>query len=114
MDAGEIRQMLKYKQAVAIISNAPPVRLGFPKYARLEKPPLSRREITFQRGQESSVITMKLEAECDSLALESKVDQWSEASQRNAVDDEYDLAEMDEDHSPMFDDGLEGWREERG
>jgi hypothetical protein len=34
MDASEIRQMTKYKQAVAIISNAPPVRLTFPKFAK--------------------------------------------------------------------------------
>src|SRR5262245_2592469 len=31
MDASEIRQMVKYKQAIAIISNAPPIRLTFPK-----------------------------------------------------------------------------------
>ncbi|HJZ82340.1 MAG TPA: type IV secretory system conjugative DNA transfer family protein [Pyrinomonadaceae bacterium] len=118
MDASEIRQMLKYKQAIAIIGNAPPVRLSFPKYARLEEPLLSKREIQFNRCQANPAIAMRSEAENDSLAssitLESRVDQWSEASQRNAVDDEYDLADMDEDHSPMFDDGLEGWREKRG
>ena len=49
MDAGEIRQMTKYKQAIAIISNAPPLRLTYPKFARNENPPLSEREVCFQR-----------------------------------------------------------------
>jgi hypothetical protein len=94
------------------------VRLSFPIYARLENPPLSEREIQFKQGQAIPAIAKRSELESDSLAgsaaFESRVDQWSEASQRNATDDEYDLAEMDEDHSPMFDDGLEGWREPRG
>ena len=113
-DASEIRQMVKYKQAVAVISNAPPVRLSFPKFARIEKPPLSKREIAFKRGPAGALITPKPEAERDSLTLESCVDRWSEASQRNAVDETYDLTEMDEDHSPLFDDGLEGWRGQCG
>jgi type IV secretory pathway TraG/TraD family ATPase VirD4 len=51
MDASEIRQMTKYKQAVAIISNAPPVRLTFPKFAKADHPPLSERERRFQIGR---------------------------------------------------------------
>lgn len=118
MDASEIRQMVKYKQAVAVISNAPPVRLSFPKYARLENPPHSKREIQFKQGLAIPAVVRGPELENDSLAgsaaFESRVGQWSEASQRNALDDEYDLTEMDEDHSPIFNDGLEGWREPRG
>lgn len=52
MDAGEIRQMVKYKQAIAIIGNAPPVRLSFPPYARIANPPLCEREICFHRIDE--------------------------------------------------------------
>jgi type IV secretory pathway TraG/TraD family ATPase VirD4 len=52
MDASEIRQMTKYKQAVAIISNAPPVRLTFPKLAKADHPPLSERERRFQIGRD--------------------------------------------------------------
>lgn len=44
MDATELRQMVKYQQAVAIISNAPPVRLSYPPYAKRLFPPLSQRE----------------------------------------------------------------------
>ena len=40
--------MTKYKQAIAIISNAPPLRLTYPKFARNENPPLSEREMCFQ------------------------------------------------------------------
>jgi hypothetical protein len=92
--------------------------MSFPKYARLENPPYSKREVQFKEGRVIPAIARRSELEGNSLAsaasFESRVDQWSEASQRNAVDDEYDLTEMDEDHSPMFDDGLTGWREPRG
>jgi type IV secretory pathway TraG/TraD family ATPase VirD4 len=54
MDAAEIRQMTKYKQAVAIISNAPPVRLSYPNYAKVDRPPLCDREKQFRRGSNSS------------------------------------------------------------
>ena len=54
MDAAELRQMVKYKQAVAIISNAPPVRLSYPPFARQTRPPLAMRELCFQRGSQSA------------------------------------------------------------
>jgi len=44
MDPSEIRRMVKYKQAVAIIGNAPPVRLAYPPLAKLKDPPLPARE----------------------------------------------------------------------
>ncbi len=56
MDAGEIRQMLKYKQAVAVISNAPPLRLSFPKYAKLKSPPLCYREKRFNQATRSTLL----------------------------------------------------------
>ncbi len=109
---------VKYKQAVAIISNAPPVRLTFPKFARLEKPPVSSREIKFKQVMAEVAVVLRSDAENDSLASsivvqttessmppESNVDQWSQASESNAAEAEYDLAEMDEYQSPLFDDG---------
>ncbi|MEP7342607.1 MAG: type IV secretory system conjugative DNA transfer family protein [Acidobacteriota bacterium] len=47
MDASEVRRMVKHRQAVAIIGNAPPVRFAYPSLAKLDDPPLSRREQTF-------------------------------------------------------------------
>jgi type IV secretory pathway TraG/TraD family ATPase VirD4 len=124
MDASEIRQMVKYKQAVAIIGNAPSVRLTYPKFARLESPPLSSRETRFRQTLRNKTATPTLDAGNDSLSNsiasqisepatlpESNVDQWSEASKSNTADFEYDLAEIDEDHSPLFDDGFSGWKE---
>jgi type IV secretory pathway TraG/TraD family ATPase VirD4 len=124
MDATEIRQMVKYKQAVAIISNAPPVRLTYPKFAKLENPPASARETRFRQAirnkTEEPRPTMENESLSNSITsqisepatpLESNVDQWSEASKSNAAEFEYDLAEIDEDHSPLFDDGFSGWKE---
>lgn len=35
MDASELRRMVKYRQAVAIIGNAPPVRFSYPPIAKL-------------------------------------------------------------------------------
>jgi hypothetical protein len=125
MDASEIRQMVKYKQAVAIISNAPPVRLTYPKFARLENQPCSSRETKFSQTITNKTEAPASDAENDSLtnsiadriteiaALpESNVDQWSQASKSNAPEFEYDLTEIDEDYSPLFDDGLHGWREQ--
>ncbi len=127
MDAAEIRQMTKYKQAIGIISNAPPVRLTYPKYARLENPPVSSREISFMRGIVDTAEVTAANAENDSLSnsiagqltefstpQESNVEQWSQASKSNAADTEYDLTEIDEDHSPLFDDGFHGWQRQGG
>jgi len=124
MDASEIRQMVKYKQAVAIISNAPPVRLSFPRYARLVNPPVSKREIKFKQVTTGASGWVRSGVESDSLDIsivtqttesatppESNVAQWSQASESNAIEAEYNLSEMDEDGSPLFDDGFRGWRE---
>jgi type IV secretion system protein VirD4 len=124
MDATEIRQMVKYKQAIAIISNAPPVRLTYPKFARLEDPPLSSRETRFGQAIKNKTEAKGTAVENESLSnsitgqitapsapLESKANQWSEASKSNAAEFEYDLAEIDEDHSPLFDDSFSGWKE---
>ena len=90
MDASEIRQMVKYKQAIAIISNAPPVRLTYPKFARLENPPPSSRETKFRQAITDKTKAPGSDAENDSLSNsisgrmteiaaspESNVDQWS-------------------------------------
>lgn len=65
MDASEIRQMTKYKQAVATISNASPVRLTFPKLAKADYPPLAARKRRFQLGQDPIALA------CESI-LESR------------------------------------------
>jgi type IV secretory pathway TraG/TraD family ATPase VirD4 len=123
MDASEIRQMVKYKQAVTIISNAPPVRLTYPKFARLDNPPPSSREIKFRRAITDKNAAPVSDAENDSLSNsiagqisgpttppESNVDQWSRAAKSAAADFEYNPEEIDEDHSPLFDDGFSGWK----
>jgi hypothetical protein len=83
-DAERYKRILSTFIGVAIISNAPPVRLSFPKYARLENPPHSKRETQFKQGREITAIAKRSELESDSLAgsaaFESRVDQWSEAS----------------------------------
>jgi hypothetical protein len=50
MDASEVRRMVKHRQAVAIIGNAPPVRFAYPPLAKLDAPPLSQREQTFHQA----------------------------------------------------------------
>jgi type IV secretion system protein VirD4 len=50
MDASEVRRMVKHRQAVAIIGNAPPVRFAYPPLAKLDDPPLSQREQTFRQA----------------------------------------------------------------
>ncbi len=125
MDAAEIRQMTKYKHAIAIISNAPPVRLTYPKYARVERPPLSMREIKFRQVTTDATEVLKPDAGIDSLtssiasqtivsstATGSNEEQWAQASKSNSTETEYDLAGIDEDHSPLFDDSFPGWREQ--
>lgn len=133
MDASEIRQMVKYKQAVAIISNAPPVRLTYPKFAKAENPPLSRREIRFLNSDDlrlpvappfaestESSITQTLaihheDAEPDRpQRLEpekSTKARWQEANsaikdaatQKLEFELEYDPASLDEEQLPLFD-----------
>jgi hypothetical protein len=44
MDASEVRWMVKYRQAVAIIGNAPPVRFSYPPIAKLADAPQQIRE----------------------------------------------------------------------
>jgi hypothetical protein len=78
------------KQAVAIISNAPNVRLTYPKFARLENPPPSSREIRFRQAIAKTTEAQGPDVENDSssnsmagrmtefAALpESSVDQWA-------------------------------------
>lgn len=130
MDAGEIRQMVKYKQAVAIISNAPPVRLTYPKYARLENPPLAAREHKFIRAA-TDFRAPELGAEVLSQPAKplahtnQNAYQWTQAANKigdgfprsafiskppssggKDFESEYHPTEIDENHSPLFDDGL--------
>jgi type IV secretory pathway TraG/TraD family ATPase VirD4 len=125
MDASEIRQMTKYKQAIAVISNAPPVRLTYPKYVRHENSPLAPREVKFRQTISDTSDTGREKAGTDllsnsivgqieerSISPESNVDRWAQASKCNAAEPEYDLEEIAEDSSPLFDDGLHGWREQ--
>jgi type IV secretory pathway TraG/TraD family ATPase VirD4 len=131
MDASEIRQMTKYKQAVAIISNAPPVRLTFPKLAKADHPPLSEREQHFQLGKDPKASQRKSLPEsrqaADSLPpalapsgntdeqaaviAESAKKQWAQAmvtaSARHPenFEPEYDPDTLDEDSLPLFDFG---------
>ncbi|MGH9840194.1 MAG: TraM recognition domain-containing protein [Blastocatellia bacterium] len=44
MDASEVRRMVKYRQAVAIIGNAPPVRFSYPLIANRADAPQQIRE----------------------------------------------------------------------
>jgi type IV secretory pathway TraG/TraD family ATPase VirD4 len=135
MDASEIRQMVKYKQAVAIISNAPPVRLTYPKYARLEKPPLPSREIVFQQARSKIGVanvdnlsnnSQDFQPQIPHASIATRLSggsQWSQASmalkQRgkiagqesqsqggDSIEPEYDPSTIDENQSPLFDDGL--------
>lgn len=50
MDPAEVRRMVKHRQAVAIIGNAPPVRSSYPQIAKLQNPPLCKREQHWCRG----------------------------------------------------------------
>lgn len=133
MDASEIRQMVKYKQAIAVISNAPPIRLTYPKYARLEDPPVPEREIGFRdaRAQQQTQAGAPYNSQEDSVQSLPFISQtpgdgesrWAQASlvvkQRGITDretnqsgfigliePEYDPAMVGENHSPIFDDLL--------
>jgi hypothetical protein len=44
LDASEVRRMVKYRQAVAIIGNAPPVRFSYPPIAQCADAPQQMRE----------------------------------------------------------------------
>src|SRR5262249_4591829 len=133
MDASEIRQMTKYRQAVAIISNAPPVRLTYPKFAKTESPPLSEREMRFQSTenpkslvppstseltessitQASAIHREKIEPERPQNPEAGKTMQtrWKEVnmaitappSQKLEFEPEYDLNSLDEEQAPLFD-----------
>jgi len=133
MDATEIRQMAKYKQAVAIISNAPPVRLTYPKFAKTENPPLSKREIRFLNSDDlrlpvaspiaesteysiaQALVIHREDAEPDRpQRLEpekSTKARWQEANsaikdaatQKLEFEMEYDPASLDEEQLPLFD-----------
>src|SRR5262245_64758013 len=48
MDASEVRRMVKYRQAVAIIGNAPPVRFSYPLLATTGSAPQPKREKFWQ------------------------------------------------------------------
>lgn len=129
MDATEVRQMTKYKQAVAIISNAPPVRLTYPQLAKADHPPLSERERRFQvllepTAPASEVIAENKQPEAvpPSLpaqqaenssktadAAEEAKRRWAQAMamispQRPEVfEREYDPDTINEDELPFFD-----------
>jgi type IV secretory pathway TraG/TraD family ATPase VirD4 len=81
MDAAEIRQMAKYRQAVAIISNAPPVRLTYPSYARLENPPIPARERKFRKAATRPLIEVTSASDSEKELLAQVVtNQGSELS----------------------------------
>jgi len=52
MDASEVRRMVKYRQAVAIIGNAPPVRLSYPPLTTIGSAPQPKREPFWQAENE--------------------------------------------------------------
>lgn len=119
MDATEIRQMTKYRQAVAVISNAPPVRLTYPTLARVAQPPLSERERQFQGGVENTpppdaptplTVAASIQAE-DKPATNAHAakQQWAQAmavaatQQTLLLEPEYDPDLVAEDDLPLFD-----------
>ena len=125
--------MAKYKQAVAIISNAPPVRLTYPKFAKTENPPFSKREIRFLNSDDlrlpvaspiaestESSIAQALTIHRDEAGSEKpqrlesekgKQARWQEANsaikdaaiQKLGFEPEYDPASLDEEQLPLFD-----------
>ncbi|MGE0128983.1 MAG: type IV secretory system conjugative DNA transfer family protein [Blastocatellales bacterium] len=134
MDAGEIRQMTKYKQAIAIISNAPPLRLTYPKFARDENPPLSERERCFQRADNLELQITPVNDESTEPSITQALTMWPEtekppkqpsskpkkfrweaaramasskpsAQQELRFEPEYDPASLDEEQTPLFDFG---------
>jgi type IV secretory pathway TraG/TraD family ATPase VirD4 len=139
MDATEIRQMTKYKQAIAIISNAPPVRLTYPKFAKIENPPLSEREKRFQRADDPTLPIMsplpefteppitqvsasqgkepKSDRTQREQSFKSAQNRWDQATravkgdstQLLGFEQEYDLISVDEDRMPLFDLGSRDW-----
>lgn len=131
MDASEIRQMTKYKQAVAIISNAPPVRLTYPKLAKTDYPPLSAREKQFQLGKDPTAQPPEIRPDSNqaddylppALAQQAKTNgketdeaeaaknRWAQAMATVSInrsaefEPEYNPDALDEDDLPLFDFG---------
>lgn len=114
MDAAEIRQMVKYKQAVAVISNAPPVRLRYPAFARQAHPPLTARELRFQRARHCEVAPLLLETvsrQANVTAAPPPNAHWAQATQaiqprRGSeplrFEPEYDPDNLQDDELPLF------------
>jgi len=71
MDASEVRRMVKYRQAVAIIGNAPPVRFSYPPLATVGSAPQPERE-RFWRAENDLPHTPNLSAIAGEGATEAK------------------------------------------
>ena len=120
MDATELRQMVKYKQAVAIISNAPPVRLRYPAFAKQAYPPLALREVRFQRAvQPSEMASDSIQPASTKTAKPPTAaqEQWTQAAQSLQgkptvthttrqeplrFEPEYDPDRLNDDDFPLF------------
>lgn len=106
--------MVKYKQAIAVISNAPPVRLRYPPFARQTYPPLTARESRFRRGSDGDTAAPYLKA----VSLQTHVTatappnvDWGQATQaiqpkRGSeplrFEPEYDPDSLGENELPLF------------
>jgi MoxR-like ATPase len=121
MDASEVRRMVKHRQAVAIIGNAPPVRLSYPPMAKLKDALLSPRERACKENKPSpprrqpAPVNGKVE---DQASAQTEVvvgainrptfsfGQITSLSQ-TAFPPEYDPNRIDPSRDPCIDDGPE-------
>ncbi len=71
MDASEVRRMVKYRQAVAIIGNAPPVRFSYPPLATIGSVPQPKRE-QFWQAENDLPCTPNISAIAGEGATEAK------------------------------------------
>jgi hypothetical protein len=121
MDASEVRRMVKHRQAVAIIGNAPPVRLSYPPMAKLKDAPLSPRERACQGNKPSpsrwqpAPVNGKVEdqgsAQAETVvgAINRPTFSFGQITSLNqtTIPPEYDPNRIDPSRDPCIDDGPE-------
>jgi type IV secretory pathway TraG/TraD family ATPase VirD4 len=126
MDASEVRRMIKHRQAVAIIGNAPPVRFSYPAFAKLVNAPLPKREcaqsktgdITYPDKLEDSLAIDGPQAEVEPSAVTSSLiipaDNRSSylfgpviGPDNSGSQPEYDQDQISSLKDPCFDDSTE-------
>jgi|GEM_PF-1751123 len=88
LDASEVRRLVRHRQALAIIGNAPPIRMGYPPMAKLDNPPKPKRLVLPPpKGERPEAAEMPTSVMVPALKVEAKAEAKAGAKAKRGIEE---------------------------